>query len=69
MATDFSFTARGPEQAEGRLSEMLQVWSLTLRARSLGVDNDFFAVGGSSLTEALIVAAANRRFKSKLTLR
>lgn len=52
-----------------RLAPLRQIWSSTLRLTDISDDDDFFAVGGNSLTGALIVAAVNRRFKCRSTLR
>lgn len=60
---------REPVALNERQAEVLRIWESALRITDLGPDDDFFAIGGNSLTGTLIVAAVNRRFRCKSSLR
>ncbi|AJY40417.1 non-ribosomal peptide synthetase [Burkholderia humptydooensis] len=47
---------------------VLRIWADALRFPELGAEDDFFAVGGNSLSAALIVAEVNREFGCTSTL-
>ena len=52
-----------------RTHELLaEMWRLILRIDQVGVEDDFFALGGDSLKAAALFAAIEARFKKKLPL-
>src|SRR5262249_11920787 len=51
------------DHVEGKL---IDIWQQRLKISSIGVDDDFFALGGNSLLAIALVAEVNRAFGSKL---
>ena len=49
-------------------SDMLRLWEETLRLEGMGVEDDFFASGGTSLVSVQLFAEIERRFKVQLPL-
>ena len=49
-------------------SELLQIWEMVLQLEGLGVEDDFFASGGTSLLSVELFAQIERRFDVKLRL-
>jgi len=49
-------------------SELLQIWEKVLQLDGLGVEDDFFALGGTSLLSVELFAQIERRFDVKLRL-
>ena len=47
---------------------LLQIWEDILRRRPIGVDEDFFDLGGHSLLGMRLIAAVERAFQKRLTL-
>ncbi len=48
--------------------EMLRIWEQTLHLDGVGIDDDFFELGGTSLLSVKLFAAINLRFKTQLPL-
>jgi FkbH-like protein len=49
-------------------SELLQIWESLLKLEGLGVEDDFFALGGTSLLSVELFAQIARRFQVQLSL-
>ncbi len=49
-------------------SELLQIWEKVLQLEGLGVEDDFFALGGTSLVSVELFAQIERRLDVKLRL-
>ena len=63
IASTNTGSAAPPIDVEGKL---IDVWQQRLKISSIGVDDDFFALGGNSLLAIALVAEVNRAFGSKL---
>ena len=50
-------------------SELATIWEQVLQTAPVGIHDNFFALGGHSLTAAQIVARLNRQFQSGLSIR
>ena len=63
IASTNTGSAAPPIDVEGKL---IDVWQQRLKISSIGVDDDFFSLGGNSLLAIALVAEVNRAFGSKL---
>ena len=63
IASTNTGSAAPPIDVEGKL---IDIWQQRLKISSIGVDDDFFALGGNSLLAIALVAEVNRAFGSKL---
>src|SRR6516164_776616 len=63
IASTNTGSAAPPIDFEGKL---IDIWQQRLKISSIGVDDDFFALGGNSLLAIALVAEVNRAFGSKL---
>ncbi|MBP0713548.1 amino acid adenylation domain-containing protein [Burkholderia sp. AcTa6-5] len=59
---DADETSRKRPARDAHEAAVLRIWADTLQFPGLGPDDDFFSVGGNSLSAALIVAEINRQF-------
>jgi hypothetical protein len=69
LGSDLTVDVNQSAPPDERTAALLAVWSRTLRLPQLGIHDDFYSIGGNSLTGALIVAAVNREFGCKSTVR
>jgi amino acid adenylation domain-containing protein len=49
--------------------EILQIWSALLQVRSIGIDNNFFELGGTSLTLTQLAIRIKKAYKIRITFR
>ena len=63
IASTNTGSAAPPIDVEGKL---IDIWQQRLKISSIGVDDDFFSLGGNSLLAIALVAEVNRAFGSKL---
>jgi len=63
IASTNTGSAAPPIDFEGKL---IDIWQQRLKISSIGVDDDFFSLGGNSLLAIALVAEVNRAFGSKL---
>ena len=63
IASTNTGSAAPPIDVEGKL---IDIWQQRLKISSIGVDDDFFALGGNSLLAIALVTEVNRAFGSKL---
>lgn len=48
--------------------EILSIWSSVLNINNIGVDDDFFSLGGHSLSAMMLVASLEKKYKTKLDI-
>ena len=70
VARDLTKTASATAAASftGTERQVLNIWQYVLGSEGRGVDDDFFALGGTSLMAARLLAQISRQFGAKLPL-
>ncbi len=60
---------KASEEITSTQQEILQIWQKVLKSKSIGINDDFFSIGGNSLIALSIVEKIEKKFNAGFSLR